>query len=55
MPAAGSPLSAALDPRVDEQTVQEVMQAPVAAEDTEAEEKGADKEPEPEGEVSKSV
>ena len=40
MPAAGSPLSAALDPRVDEQTVQDVMQAPVAAEDTEAEEKG---------------
>jgi len=35
MPAAGSPLSAALDPRVDEQTVQDVMQAPVAAEDTE--------------------
>ncbi|MCY1454411.1 hypothetical protein D9M71_714760 [compost metagenome] len=40
MPAAGSPLSAALDPRVDEQTVQDVMQAPVAAEDTEVEEEG---------------
>jgi len=39
MPAAGSPLSAALDPRVDEQTVQDVMQTPVAAEDTEVEEK----------------
>ncbi len=38
MPAAGSPLSAALDPRVDEQVVQEQMQTPVAAEDTEAEE-----------------
>ncbi|MDD2048747.1 MFS transporter [Pseudomonas putida] len=35
MPAAGSPLSAALDPRVDEQSVQDQMQAPVAAEDTE--------------------
>jgi len=55
MPAAGSPLSAALDPRVDEQTVQEVMQAPVAAEDTEADEKGAEQQaPEPE-ETSKSV
>ena len=38
MPAAGSPLSAALDPRVDEQVVQDQMQAPVAAEDTEGEE-----------------
>src|SRR5690606_25398722 len=38
MPAAGSPLSAALDPRVDEQVVQEQMQTPVAAEDTEGEE-----------------
>ncbi|MNJ29014.1 putative MFS-type transporter YcaD [compost metagenome] len=38
MPAAGSPLSAALDPRVDEQVVQDQMQTPVAAEDTEAEE-----------------
>lgn len=38
MPATSSPLSAALDPRVDEQTVQDVMQAPVAAEDTEEEE-----------------
>ncbi|MEE1866411.1 MULTISPECIES: MFS transporter [Pseudomonas] len=37
MPAAGSPLSAALDPRVDEQVVQDQMQAPVAAEDTEQE------------------
>ncbi|MBA1187807.1 MFS transporter [Pseudomonas entomophila] len=37
MPAAGSPLSAALDPRVDEQVVHDVMQAPVAAEDTEEE------------------
>jgi len=37
MPAAGSPLSAALDPRVDEQVVQDVMQTPVAAEDTEDE------------------
>lgn len=50
---AGSPLSAALDPRVDEQTVQDVMQAPVAAEDTEDEEKGAQQQA-PE-EVSKSV
>lgn len=55
MPAAGSPLSAALDPRVDEQTVQDVMQAPVAAEDTEEEEKGAEKGLEPESEVSKSL
>ena len=38
MPAAGSPLSAALDPRVDEQVVHDQMQAPVGAEDTEAEE-----------------
>ncbi|MNH31677.1 hypothetical protein D3C79_920650 [compost metagenome] len=52
MPAAGSPLSAALDPRVDEQTVQDVMQAPVAAEDTEAEEKAEPADP---GEVSKPV
>jgi len=37
MPAAGSPLSAALDPRVDEQVVQDQMQAPVGAEDTEEE------------------
>lgn len=38
MPAASSPLAAALDPRVDEQVVQDQMQTPVAAEDTEAEE-----------------
>ncbi|MNM94628.1 putative MFS-type transporter YcaD [compost metagenome] len=51
MPAAGSPLSAALDPRVDEQVVQEQMQTPVAAEDTEeedepSEEGGAGESPE---------
>ena len=37
MPPASSPLAAALDPRVDEQTVQDVMHSPVAAEDTEGE------------------
>ncbi|MEE1920356.1 MFS transporter [Pseudomonas sp. 148P] len=41
MPAASSPLAAALDPRVDEQVVQDQMQAPVAAEDTEDEEEKA--------------
>ncbi|MNR40186.1 hypothetical protein D3C85_1584500 [compost metagenome] len=51
MPAAGSPLSAALDPRVDEQVVQDQMQTPVAAEDTEeedepSEEGGAGESPE---------
>lgn len=55
MPAAGSPLSAALDPRVDEQTVQDVMQAPVAAEDTEEEDKGAEQQAAEPEEVSKSV
>jgi hypothetical protein len=55
MPAAGSPLSAALDPRVDEQTVQDVMQAPVAAEDTEDEDKGAEQPAAEPEEVSKSV
>ncbi|WP_323828378.1 MFS transporter [Pseudomonas sichuanensis] len=55
MPAAGSPLSAALDPRVDEQTVQEVMQTPVAAEDTEADEKGVEPSVQPGAEVDKSV
>ncbi|WP_028945522.1 MFS transporter [Pseudomonas vranovensis] len=49
MPAAGSPLSAALDPRVDEQVVQDQMQAPVAAEDTEGEEG------EPEAQPDKTV
>ena len=42
MPAASSPLAAALDPRVTEQDVQDQMQAPVAAEDTEAEEQQAE-------------
>ncbi|HKS13309.1 MAG TPA: MFS transporter [Pseudomonas sp.] len=46
MPAAGSPLSAALDPRVDEQVVQEQMQTPVAAEDTEAEPQEGEREEE---------
>ncbi|MBA1200806.1 MFS transporter [Pseudomonas capeferrum] len=36
MPAAGSPLSAALDPRVDEQVVQDVMHTPAAAAPEEA-------------------
>ena len=45
MPAAGSPLSAALDPRVDEQTVQDVMQTPVAAEDTEEDQVGPEGRP----------
>ncbi|GGU65932.1 MFS transporter [Pseudomonas laurentiana] len=50
MPAASSPLAAALDPRVTEQDVQDQMQAPVAAEDTEgteAEEQQAKEEVEP--------
>lgn len=50
MPAASSPLAAALDPRVTEQDVQDQMQAPVAAEDTEdteAEERQAKEEVEP--------
>ncbi|OCT25791.1 MFS transporter [Pseudomonas putida] len=55
MPAAGSPLSAALDPRVDEQTVQDVMQAPVAAEDTEAEEEKGTAAKAPQAEADKSV
>ncbi|RSC24904.1 MFS transporter [Pseudomonas putida] len=55
MPAAGSPLSAALDPRVDEQTVQDVMQAPVAAEDTEAEEDKGTAAKAPQAEADKSV
>lgn len=55
MPAAGSPLSAALDPRVDEQTVQDVMQAPVAAEDTEAEEEKDTAAKAPQAEAHKSV
>ncbi|WP_414155896.1 MFS transporter [Pseudomonas sp. BNK-43-b] len=55
MPAAGSPLSAALDPRVDEQTVQDVMQAPVAAEDTEAEEEKDTAAKAPQAEADKSV
>lgn len=52
MPAASSPLAAALDPRVDEQVVQDQMQTPVAAEDTEAEEEKGEvsegEKPEPE-------
>ncbi|MFP3374492.1 MFS transporter, partial [Pseudomonas sp. SIMBA_068] len=55
MPAAGSPLSAALDPRVDEQTVQDVMQAPVAAEDTEADQGSVEREAKAQPEVDKSV
>ncbi|PWB33532.1 MFS transporter [Pseudomonas sp. SDI] len=38
MPAANSPLAAALDPRVDEQVVKDQMHAPVGGEDTEGEE-----------------
>lgn len=52
MPAASSPLAAALDPRVTEQDVQDQMQAPVAAEDTEAEEQQAE---EGRGEPAKPV
>ena len=51
MPAAGSPLSAALDPRVDEQVVQDVMQTPVAAEDTEDEDEEKDGAVVPEADV----
>jgi MFS family permease len=51
MPAAGSPLSAALDPRVDEQVVQDVMQTPVAAEDTEDEGEEKERTIEPEADV----
>lgn len=51
MPAAGSPLSAALDPRVDEQVVQDVMQTPVAAEDTEDEDEEKDRAVMPEADV----
>lgn len=51
MPAAGSPLSAALDPRVDEQVVQDVMQTPVAAEDTEDEGEEKDRAIMPEADV----
>ncbi|MFK3724146.1 MFS transporter [Pseudomonas monteilii] len=51
MPAAGSPLSAALDPRVDEQVVQDVMQTPVAAEDTEDEDEEKERTIEPEADV----
>ncbi|MDO7909103.1 MFS transporter [Pseudomonas sp. 22-AL-CL-001] len=51
MPAAGSPLSAALDPRVDEQVVQDVMQTPVAAEDTEDEDEEKDRAVVPEADV----
>ncbi|MNE36737.1 hypothetical protein D3C80_1305610 [compost metagenome] len=55
MPAAGSPLSAALDPRVDEQTVQEVMQAPVAAEDTEEEPSSTEQQAEADAGLKQSV
>lgn len=51
MPAAGSPLSAALDPRVDEQVVQDVMQTPVAAEDTEDEDEEKERAVVPEADV----